>query len=261
MNHSWVKQISQLLDSKTPFVISTITKFIGSAPRKVEAKMLIYLSHGKVEIFDTIGGGKLEKEVMEDAVKLLQASGVSYSKEYRLDESNDMACGGRVEVFHELTSKRADLYIFGAGHVALALARVLDGGPLTVHLIDERSEWVYSEKAPESAIRHHMMWDQFTAKAHWDKDSTFVLIMTHDHKHDGAILADTILRKCKYLGVMGSANKWCGVRNDLKASGVSDEMISFVSCPIGEKILGKGPTEIAIGVARELLLSFHSSAS
>lgn len=257
MNHAWVKQLSTLLESKTPFVVSTITKFIGSAPRKIEAKMITYLSHGRTEIFDTIGGGKLEKQVMEDAVALIQSAGKSYAKEYALDESNDMACGGKVEVFHEITLKRADLYIFGSGHVALAIARVLDGGPLTVHLIDERSEWVHSEKAPDSAVRHHMMWDQFVESSVWDKDSTYVMIMTHDHKHDGAVLKNIINRDWKHLGLMGSATKWASVKKELAQEGFSSDRVAKVNCPIGEKNLGRGPTEIAIGVARELLLKFH----
>ncbi len=257
MNHAWIKQLSTLLESKTPFVISTITKFIGSAPRKVEAKMITYLSHGRVEIFDTIGGGKFEKEVMEDAVNLLKTSGTSFAREYALDASNDMACGGRVEVFHEITTKRADLYIFGAGHVAQAIARVLEDGPFTVHLIDERSEWALSEKAPESAIRHHQMWDQFVEVAHWDADSTYVMIMTHDHKHDGAILKNIINRDWCHLGLMGSASKWASVKKEMLAEGFTAEALARVNCPIGEKNLGRGPTEIAIGVARELLLCFH----
>ncbi len=257
MNQEFITKISDLLNNKTPFVISTITKFIGSTPRKVDAKMITYLSHGKTEIFSTIGGGKLEKEVIDDAVSLISNGGHSYSKEYRLDDSNDMACGGRVEVFHELTQKRTDLYIFGAGHVALALSRTLDGGPFTMHLIDERSEWVYSEKAPDGVVRHHMMWDEFTEGANWCPDSTYVVIMTHDHKHDTSILGDVINRNVHYIGLMGSKNKWCGTQDQLRASGVTNALLEKITCPIGDKSLGKGPTEIAVGIAQQLLKLYH----
>ncbi len=87
MNKQLVNKIQELLNSQTPFIISTIVKFIGSTPRKVEAKMITYLGPKGIEIFDTIGGGRLEKEGVEDALALLKERGLSYTKLYALDET------------------------------------------------------------------------------------------------------------------------------------------------------------------------------
>jgi len=50
------------LKDETPFALVTIISEEGSTPRMVGAKMLIMLGG---EAFGTIGGGELEKRVME----------------------------------------------------------------------------------------------------------------------------------------------------------------------------------------------------
>ncbi len=259
MNYEFIKKIEELLNNKHPFVISTITKFIGSTPRQTGTKMITYLNQQGSAIFGTIGGGKLEFEVTRDAAQMIEKNGISTIKEYSLDESHGMSCGGTVEVFHEITNKQNDLYIFGAGHVGQALSRALTGGPFTIHVIDERSEWALSEKIPESIVRHNIQWDKFTASAKWDGDTTFVVVMTHDHKYDTQIVEDILKRKSRYLGLMGSKNKWSSSKNYLLNKNISETCLNSVICPIGDKRLGQTPTEIAIGIAAQLLSLLNKS--
>mgnify|MGYP002067540125 CR=1 FL=1 len=75
----------------------------------------------------TVGGGALERKVIEDALEVL-ASGTPRLARYELTNEDDggvgARCGGRSEVFLEPIGSAPHLLILGAGHVGLALARL-----------------------------------------------------------------------------------------------------------------------------------------
>ncbi len=255
MSWNWIEKANELRDKRIEFVMATIVKVIGSSPRDVGAKIII--ENGNNHHFHgTIGGGALEKQVIEHAVELFKTGG-NKTEIFALDESAGQACGGKSEVYFETISTLTDLYLFGAGHVAQAICRTLEGTPFKVHLIDEREEWVLSDKVSSSVIRHHMMWDKFIETARWNKDNTYAAIMTYDHTHDYGILESIIDRDLKYLGAIGSKNKWAKFQGQLKEKGISEKQISNVHCPIGIKVGGKSPSEVAISIAAELLQTYH----
>ena len=61
-------RIAELTEQGIPFVLTTITEVTGSSPRGVGAKMLVFADGA---IAETIGGGVLEKQVIEDALSCL----------------------------------------------------------------------------------------------------------------------------------------------------------------------------------------------
>jgi xanthine dehydrogenase accessory factor len=256
MSWKWFEKFQELKAKNIPFALCTLTGTTGSVPREVGAKMIVVIDHDHPRVHGTIGGGHLEFQTMNDAVKAIRSfqSGIFH---YKLDASVGQACGGNADVFIEVIAPGHKLYLFGAGHVGQALCRVMQGTPFDIHLVDERDEWVNATSLPSEVHRHGMMWNSFTDQASWSSENVFVAIMTHDHLHDLDILKDVLKRETTFIGLMGSSNKWKTFQQDLKTSGFSEEQIARVHCPIGEKELGPGPTEIAIGIAREML---HSSA-
>ena len=243
------QKILELKKNNLTFAIATITKTIGSVPREVGAKMLIVREKNDHTFYGTVGGGALEAAVIEDAKKLI-ASKSSSCKTYDLDTA-EQVCGGKAEVFFEIETPAAQLYIFGAGHVGQALCRILQDSPFEIHLIDERAEW--NERA-QGVIHHSVMWDQFCHEIDWQ--NPYVVIMTHDHKYDNVILKYCLGKPSRYLGLMGSAHKWEQFKKEL----ASVNNIDQVKCPIGNRTLGRGPTEIAVGIANELLLAHATNA-
>ena len=94
-----LKYVKPLLKEGHDFVVATIVKQEGSAPRKLGTRMLILDNfQGK----GTIGGGLLEAQVIAEAQDVL-SKGESKIIQFRLtgrDASEaDMLCGGNVEVF------------------------------------------------------------------------------------------------------------------------------------------------------------------
>ncbi len=256
MSWKWFETFLELKAKNIPFALCTLTRTTGSVPREVGAKMIVVIDNARPKVHGTIGGGNLEFRAMNDAVKSIE-SGQSETFHYKLDASVGQACGGNADIFIEVMAPGHKLYLFGAGHVGQAICRVMNGTPFDIHLIDERDEWVNSTSLPKEVHRHGVHWKSFTDEASWSSKNVFVAIMTHDHTHDLDILKDVLKRETAFIGLMGSSNKWKTFQQGLIAAGFSDEDIARIHCPIGEKDLGPGPTEIAIGIAREML---HYSA-
>jgi len=84
-----------------PSVLCTIIKQSGPSPRGIGAKCL-FTRDGR--LIGTVGGGRLEAEVLEEAREILD-SNVPKRLSFRLKgedvEDTDMLCGGDVEVFLE----------------------------------------------------------------------------------------------------------------------------------------------------------------
>jgi xanthine dehydrogenase accessory factor len=209
---------------------------------------------GDGTFFGTIGGGHLEQLALADARACL-ASGEKKTFRYPLGATAGQCCGGVVETFVDVLHAGPRLYLFGAGHVAQALCRVLAGTPFVVHAVDERNEW--TGVLPAEVRRHPTAWDLFTGEAAWDAERTYVAIMTHRHDTDEAIVADVVKRQARYLGLIGSTTKWRRFRDRLESRGLPKEALDRVRCPIGLDVGGKAPQEVAISIAAELLRVHH----
>ena len=85
--------------------------------------------------------------------------------------------------------------------------------------------------------------------------------MTHSHRLDRD-LVEAILRRgdFAYCGLIGSRTKRRRFESRLEAKGLSEELLSRLTCPIGiPGITGKRPAEIAVAVAAQLL-QLHEQA-
>lgn len=249
---SWLQKASEWERAGEPFVIATVTDAKGSSPRDAGAKMLIALE----KTFGTIGGGKLEQAVIEDARASLRDA-LARTVPYPLCFRSGQCCGGAVDVFFEVVGVGPRLYLFGAGHVGQAVSHVLAKTPFQVHVADSRPEWLDHPDLSPLAIRHGEPWQSFCNAAYWSKEKTFVAIMTHDHALDEDLVFDLVKRPMRYLGLIGSQTKWQRMRRRLKERGLSDADLERVECPLGLPIGGKMPQEVAISLAARLLEIHH----
>src|SRR6185503_17907560 len=93
------------------------------------------------EIVGTIGGGRIEKEVIDQTVALLQTGAAARPMllRYHLTHELAMCCGGEMEVFVEPLVPEPPLVVCGGGHVARAvvpLARSVGFSPIVVDDLD-----------------------------------------------------------------------------------------------------------------------------
>lgn len=255
MTWNWISKLEELRKAGRPFVSVTVIQCTGSTPREVGAKMLV-LADGT--FFGTIGGGHLEQLAIEDARKGI-VEGASKNIRYPLGAKTGQCCGGIVELLFEVLGTGPRLYLFGAGHVGQAVCKTLSGTPFSVHLIDERKEWIDSPGVAPDAIRHLSEWEDFVEQAEWDSERTYVAIMTFRHDTDERILEDLLRkkRKTRYLGLIGSRSKWERFRQRLIARDITEDALSTVHCPLGLPVGGKAPQEVAISLAAELLKTYY----
>jgi xanthine dehydrogenase accessory factor len=251
----WISKASELQRQGEVFALVTLTGSKGSSPRNSGAKFIV-LPNG--EFFGTVGGGRLEELVIEDSLNCLEEA-ISDSHKYGLCVRGKQCCGGTVDTFVEVIGLGPKLYLFGAGHVGQSLAQTLVGTPYTVHLIDEREEWIDHKDLPNSVVRHRDGWKNFVENAEWNSQRTHVAVMTHDHDLDFSLIANIVQRPAKYIGLIGSQTKWKKFEQRLISDNVNADAIARVNCPIGLPIGGKAPREVAVSVAAELLQLHNQS--
>ncbi len=243
----WIGQIEKFKQQSKPVCLVTVAGVESSAPREIGAKMLV-LEDGA--FLGTIGGGNLELLAIEEAKKQLN-QGNSTKIRFPLGAKTGQCCGGVMELLFESLNTGPHLYIFGAGHVGQSIARALNDSAFSVHVVDERSEWI--SQLPENVISHAMDPEIFISQSLFNSLKTYCLVLTHRHDLDETLINILLKKETRYLGLIGSESKWRRFQQRLSARGVSPKKLEQVKCPIGIGALGKSPGEIAISVGAELL--------
>lgn len=202
-------------------------------------------------IVGTIGGGALEKKVIEQALHVLKSKEAGIFT-HNLVSELAMCCGGSVDLFIEPIMNKKKLYIFGAGHTGKALAKFATDLNFSVSLIDERSDafdGLHIDDAVFIQEQHATAIDSLPFDEH-----TFVVILTHDHVYDREILALCSARKHAYIGMIGSERKVEMAKKMLvSAELISQKQAEEVNMPIGIDIHAITPEEIAISILAKLI--------
>lgn len=249
-NHEWLPVLTDLTERGVPCVLITVMEAKGSTPRESGTKMVVTQS----EQFGTIGGGNLEFQAIEEARKILTAAaGKNEIRDYPLGPSLAQCCGGMVSVFLEpFLPVHKTLLLFGAGHVGREVVRVLDGLPLKIKWIDERAD-EFPTVTPKNCEK--IVASSPVAALRDSPDDAFIVVMTYSHDLDFDLVEAALNRgSYSYLGLIGSKTKRVKFEKRLLASGIAQENLSRLTCPIGiGGVTGKHPREIAIALAAELL--------
>ena len=231
--------------------LATVVRTAGSTPRKSAARMIV-LEGG--EIVGTIGGGRIEKEVIDQTVALLAGGGAARPLllRYHLTHELAMCCGGEMEVFVEPLVPEPPLIVCGGGHVARAvvpLARSVGFSPIVVDDLDELAS---RERFPDAA----RLIDSFDVRDWQDvplDDHTYAIIVTRDHAQDQALVEQLIGYDLAYLGLIGSKRKIALFAERLAHKGFDPARFSRLHAPIGLDIGADAPEEIAVAIVAELI--------
>jgi xanthine dehydrogenase accessory factor len=250
------RRMAALMEQGTPFTLATIVESLGSTPRKVGAKMLV-LPDGSIA--GTVGGGKVELQVIADAREALER-GASRTVKYELRQEGEfalgMACGGETVVFLEVHRPQERLLIIGAGHIGQRLtpmAKLLD---FHVTVLDSREEFVTPERLPQAdslVVGHPARTSELVAI----DDSTHVVIVTHGHLHDKDALRAVVGSPARFVGMIGSRRKVKTVLSELEEEGVPAESLVRVKAPIGLDLGGQTPGEISVSILAQIVAEQH----
>ncbi len=248
------EQLVALEREGTAFVLVTLVEALGSTPQDAGAKMLVTAAGRHA---GTVGGGRVEAQALSLAQEMLASSATAQPRfvSWTLKTDVGMTCGGSVKFYlepHAVVGAVWPIVVFGAGHIAQALLRVLVPLPCSLTVVDPRAEWL--EQLPRArnlrVIAHGSPADLVpTLPAH-----AFVLCMTKGHATDRPILQRALAeRDFPFVGVIGSAAKAAVLRKELIAAGISPERAAQFACPVGLDFGTNHPHEIALSIAAQLL--------
>jgi len=157
-----------------------------------------------------------------------------------------------------LMSAAPPVWLFGAGHVGQALARVLADLPLQLSWIDARAGALpmQMEGIRLRAAQPLEVLREAPAQGRY-------VVMTHDHALDYAIVLALLRRgDARYLGLIGSESKAARFRSRLLREGLNEQDLAPLVCPIGVAgISSKLPAAIAVSIAAQLLQTLPVPAS
>lgn len=233
-----------------PFVVATVIGTDGATPRKAGAKMVV-TRDGPVA--GTVGGGAVEERVVERCKALLASEPIMerFTWDLSSDEAGGMICGGRMEFLLEPYGVRPKAFVFGAGHVGLALARLLSTLRFDITVIDDRAELLSDERLKDARTVCGL--PSSVAATLEIPVTSFCVIATRSHKDDFECLKALVRRDLKYLGLLSSRKKRNELFSRLITEGISRESLERVRCPIGLAIGAETPEEIAVSIAAEML--------
>jgi xanthine dehydrogenase accessory factor len=244
------QKAAELEEKGISFAVITFVVGKGHLPQEAGAKALV-TSDGLH--CGTIGGGKVEARAIEEGISLLKSGKTEpLLVSWNLQRDIDMTCGGEMSFLIEAHyPKQWTIVVYGAGHVAQALVRVLAGIECRVTCVDARAEW--REKLPGGVIAKD--WIEPALHLAEFPGNAFHVVITQDHSSDVPILAAIAKHfpHSPYVGVIGSATKAGKLRKELNELGVSAGFLEKLLCPIGLPLGDNKPGEIAVSIAAQLL--------
>jgi xanthine dehydrogenase accessory factor len=232
-------------------VMATIVHTNGSIPSFESSRMLV---REDGSIIGTIGGGCVEAEVWSAAKDVLKAEAprkMVFNLNNEASYDNGLICGGTLEVFVEPILPQPMLYIFGGGHVSMALANAANNVGFAIGVIDDREQFANTQRFPMAREVFTSYEDAF-AKIQ-PNPSTYLLIVTRGHRDDMRVLAWAVKTPARYIGMIGSKRKVLSVYQALEREGFSPELFNGVHAPVGLEIGALTPEEIAISISAELI--------
>jgi xanthine dehydrogenase accessory factor len=242
------ESIAESLARGQGVVLCLVVAVDGHAPRRPGAKMLVY-QDGSIR--GTIGGGRVEAEVISKAQALLSApKSVPEVVRYKLAAELGMCCGGAMEIYFEPCPPAPRVVFFGAGHVARATAPLARSVGFDILVVDDRPDWNAESSFPSATRRLLVPYADALSEV---RASDWVIIVTRNHDDDQALLSALAPRGLPYLAMIGSRRKVERAFSRLRADGVADEIIAQLHAPVGIEIGAETPEEIAVSIVAELI--------
>jgi xanthine dehydrogenase accessory factor len=199
-------------------------------------------------IVGSLGSVSLDELAVPEARRLLDDSR-SLTQTFATD-------AGEVELFFESFPAPPTLLIFGAVHVAQALATFGKLLGFRVVVTDARAKLLTAERFP-TADELIQGWPEDAIAQVTIDHNTYIAILTHDPKFDEPALMGTLSTDARYIGAVGSRKTSADRRVRLTEAGATEEQLERIRGPIGLNIGASTPEEMAISILAEIIAVRH----
>ncbi len=232
-------------------VLVVVVEALGSTPAKAGARMIVRPDGSTV---GTVGGGALEHHAIALAPEVL-AGGSARLVPLHLARDLGMSCGGRTTLFFEPLGADSRLFLFGAGHISMQLCDMAGRCGFSVVVCDDRDELRTPARFPRAtqlfASARASSLDALGIREHLDH--AYVVVVTHSHELDFALVRELAPMGPVYLGMIGSRRKRKKLDSFLDEAGIDAEARDRIRCPAGLDLGGSTPAEIALSITAELV--------
>lgn len=256
MDRRTAREALRLIELHQPFVKATVVAATGSVPGKLGATMIV---RADGTALGTVGGASLEEEVKARAVRAIERrAGELAHFDLAAWKRGGLPslCGGSVDIALEFVPARPNLLLWGGGHVAEAVARLLPPLEFDHSVADDRPEYVGRERFPAAERREVVapghLFDTFDPA-----QFTHLYLLGYDALRDLEVLAEAIDRFPNTIGLIASASKREHLFARLRERGVSREALARVRSPVGLEIGAETPAEIAVSIVAEVVRDLH----
>jgi xanthine dehydrogenase accessory factor len=243
--------VSDLLSKQGLGALCIVVRSRGSTPRHASSKMLVY-SNGS--IIGTVGGGELENQVIQEALKVMNDGQTRLLEFSMIDPTRgDVGvCGGQVEVYVEPILPKPILVVIGSGHVGKAVTHIAHWLGFHVAVSDDRPELCSNQVVPDADDFYVLPMKELPGKLKitpW----TYIVLTTRGSATDIEGLPALLETHPAYIGVIGSQRRWVRTRKALLEIGVSEEKLQQIHSPIGIELEAETPEEIAVSIMAEII--------
>jgi xanthine dehydrogenase accessory factor len=239
--------------------LATIVHTNGSIPSFESSRMLVREDGG---IVGTIGGGCVEADVWAAAREVTEREAprkMIFNLNNEASYDNGLICGGTLEVFVEPILPQPIAYLFGGGHVSMAVAKATSAAGFGIVVIDDREQFANRDRFPMAEqifTNFEGAFAQLRPNA-----SSYLIIVTRGHKEDMRVLSWAVRTDARYIGMIGSKRKVLSTYKALEADGYKPEEFDRVFAPMGVEIGALSPEEIAVSITAELVAVRRNAAS
>jgi xanthine dehydrogenase accessory factor len=242
-------RIKHLLESGTPFALLTVTRSLIPSVRPSTKAILTPAG----ELCGSLGDDGLDRVASRVAKDFLSKGiprALQLDSALKRVEAYEQAA---VEVFIDIAGNSPDLYIFGAGQVAVPVAKLASEVGFRVHVIDTRPLFATRERFP-TASEVLVGFPGEIARGCEFTQFSFALLLTHAAKHDLPILEVLLRSDSRYIGVLGSSRRAAALATRLREMGFTEGEITRLHMPVGLDIGAESAEQMAVAVVGELLM-------
>jgi xanthine dehydrogenase accessory factor len=247
------EEIAALRARGEPAAVATVIGVRGSAPAR-DAMRLLVRADGTTR--GTVGGGALEEEIRRIGLEVI-ASDESRRAEFELTleaaDDTEMVCGGAVEVFVEPVTVPT-CFVFGAGHLATAIAPVAAVAGFRVVVAEDRATHAAPTRFPDATeVLAKPFPALFEALRPRMGAGSYCVVVTRSHRFDEDCVAACLTTGARWVGMIGSAKKVERCREGLLARGVPPADVARLRAPVGLDLDARTHGEIAVAIVAEMI--------
>ncbi|MGH9326992.1 MAG: XdhC family protein [Terriglobia bacterium] len=253
------EEITRLRKAGRRGALATIIQVQGSVPSYECSKILV---RDDGSIVGTVGGGCVEAEVWSAAQEVMHEEKprrLHFNLNDRPDLNDGLVCGGSLDIFIEPVLATPTLYLFGGGHISLAISKIAELAGFETVVSDDREAFASKQRFPGAAENHSGDWPEIFPRLR-PNEFSYMVIATRGHKGDLACLRWALTTSARYIGMVGSRRKLIEFSKFLQKENGQAEP-ERIHSPVGLRIGAITPGEIAVSIVAEMIAVRRNTAS